>query len=449
MPMLDGVRKIAIWGFGREGQAAHSFVRDNYPNAELTILNDTPIPNAPDAAGQLQIIYGDQVPSALRSASFEVVIKSPGISLYRPEVIEAKRNGVRFTSVTNLWFEQNTDAKTVVVTGTKGKSTTSRLLHHLLSASGMDVAMIGNVGIPALGNSAGRDWTVLELSSYQIADLAYGPNIAIITNLYPEHAPWHGGVEQYFRDKLRILSLDGRTQAVCNYADMRLRETLGKTAQVCWFNAETGFRVHQNNLYFNEQLVECYGFPLKGSHNLSNLAAACTVADLIGLENYRRAVDARSFKQLAHRLEEFRVGPDLLCIDDSISTVPEATIAALEAYPNHDIALLLGGWDRGQDYASLLGLLPQTRVKYLILLPPNGERIFGEISQKPLPIDVVRADNLEHAVTLAFRRVSREDLVLLSPAAPSFGEFRDFEDRGRAFKALCAKHAALITSHVM
>ena len=202
--------------------------------------------------------------------------------------------------------------------------------------------------------------------------------------------------------------------------------------------------MHDGRLYFDDQAVDCSGFPLKGSHNLSNLAAACTVADMVGAASYRHVIDARSFEQLSHRLEEFRVGPGLLCIDDSISTVPEATIAALEAYPDQRVVLLLGGWDRGQDYSTLFARLPQFRVKCLILLPPNGERINAEISQTGVPACTVKARNLEHAITEAFARVTRHDLVLLSPAAPSFGEFRDFEERGRAFKALCAKASAAL-----
>lgn len=441
MPILSGARHIGIWGFGREGQAAYRFLRNNYPGLEITILNDAPLPDA--GQENLRVIHGDELPSAVRSGAFEIIIKSPAVSLYRPEIIDAGKAGTRFTSVTNLWFEQNQDARTVVVTGTKGKSTTARLLHHLLKMSGLDTALMGNVGIPALGTPAGRDWTVIELSSYQIADLVYGPTIAVVTNLYPEHAPWHGSVDQYFRDKLRIVSLQKRTLAVCNYADVRLRQKLGDKAGMQWFNADTGFRVHGGRLNFDDRPVDYSGF-LKGSHNLSNVAAACTVADVIGITDFRNAVDIRSFQQLPHRLEEFRVGPGLLCIDDSISTVPESTIAALEAYPDRNIALLLGGWDRGQDYSALFALLRVSRVKCLILLPPNGERIRAEISRISMPFGVVNANSLEHAVTEAFMRVTRDDIVMLSPAAASFGEFRNFEERGQAFKALCASHAALI-----
>ena len=434
MRILDGARQVAIWGFGREGRAAFDFLRKTHPDIALTILNDTPLSEPP--TGDAPVIHGAAVAAAIRSARFDIVVKSPGVSLYRPEISDAKAAGVRFTSATNLWFEQNPGAKTIAVTGTKGKSTTARLLHHILEKAGLDVSLIGNVGTAALGQTPGRDYTVMELSSYQIADLEFAPDIAVVTNLFPEHAPWHDGVEQYFRDKLRILDIGGKTQAVCNYANVRLRERMAGRTDIVWFNRDEGFCVRDGGLFFDGAAVDCSGFPLKGEHNLSNLAAACTAADLAGVPAVRRAVDVRDFRQLDHRLQEFRVG-DILCVDDSISTVPEATMAALQAYPDRDTILLLGGAERGQDYGELFALLPQTRVRAVFLLPPIGERIFTQMSGQPLSFALQRAPNLKDAVGQAFRRVPANGLILLSPGAPSFGEFRDFEERGRNFRAAC------------
>jgi UDP-N-acetylmuramoylalanine--D-glutamate ligase len=439
MRILAGARHVAIWGFGREGRATFDFLRENHPDIDLAILNDTPLGQPPDAS----VIQGDAAAAAIRSGRFDVVVKSPGISLYRPEIADAKAAGTRFTSATNLWFEQNPQAKTIAVTGTKGKSTTARLLQCILQKAGLDVALMGNVGTAALGHAPGRDYTVMELSSYQIADLDYAPDIAVITNLFPEHAPWHGGAEQYFRDKLRILNIGAKTRAVCNHANARLRERVAARADIVWFNRADGFCARDGGLFFDGAPVDCNGFPLKGEHNLGNLAAACAVADLAGVPAVRRAVDLRDFKQLDHRLQEFRAG-NILCVDDSIATVPQATTAALGAYPDRDTILLLGGAERGQDFGELFALLPQTRVRAVILLPPIGERIFAQMSGQPLSFALLRAANLKDAVEQAFRRVSANGLILLSPGAPSFGEFRDFEERGRSFRATCEECAGRI-----
>jgi UDP-N-acetylmuramoyl-L-alanine---L-glutamate ligase len=438
MRILDGARHVAIWGFGREGRAAYEFLRRSHPDIALTILNDTPLPEP--AAADVAVILGDAVGTAIRSGRFDVVVKSPGVSLYRAEISDAKAVGVRFTSATSLWFEQNPTARTIAVTGTKGKSTTARLLHFILDRAGLDVRLMGNVGTAALGQPPGRDYTIMELSSYQIADLDCAPDIAVVTNLFPEHAPWHGGTEQYFRDKLRILDIADKTKGVCNYANARLRERVA-SRDVVWFNRADGFCAREGRLFFDGAPVECADFPLKGEHNLGNLAAACAAANRVGVSAVRRAVDVRDFKQLDHRLQEFRVC-DILCVDDSIATVPEATMAALHAYPGRDTILLLGGAERGQDFGELFAFLPRSRVRAVILLPPIGERVHAQMSGQSFPFALLRATNLKDAVEKAFLRVSENGLILLSPGAPSFGEFRDFEERGRRFRACCEEYAA-------
>jgi UDP-N-acetylmuramoylalanine--D-glutamate ligase len=209
--------EAAIWGYGREGQAALAHLKETRPDLTLVILNDTPISDAP--AG-LECLTGDAAKEALISGRFALVVKSPGISLYRPEIAQAKDKGTRFTSGTNLWFEAHPNARTIAVTGTKGKSTVSRLIHHLLVKGGYDAKLLGNVGVAALSEKPARDWTVFELSSYQLADFNHAADIGVLTNLYPEHAPWHGGVEPYYRDKLNIFR-DAKTLAIANRAEHR------------------------------------------------------------------------------------------------------------------------------------------------------------------------------------------------------------------------------------
>src|SRR5262245_61323373 len=278
---LRGARRVAIWGFGIEGKAVFEYLGKHFPDVQLAVLSDHPLPQTDvdwigKASGKpVSLIHGGALPTAMQSGDFDLIVKSPGVSLYRPEVATAQRRGIAITSATNLWFEQNSGAKTVVVTGTKGKSTTARLLHHLLIQAGVDTLLLGNVGIAALGHDAGRACAVLELSSYQIADLAYAPDLAVVTNLFPAHAPWHGGVENYFRDKLRVLSLGAATRRVCNFADARLRAAC-EGMSVDWFNSPVGYAVKDGALLYDGEPVECVGSPLKGEHNLENLAAACT-----------------------------------------------------------------------------------------------------------------------------------------------------------------------------
>ena len=229
--------EAAIWGYGREGQAALEHLKDKRPDLTLVILNDTPIRDAP---ADIEILTGDAAKDALTSGRFALVVKSPGISLYRPEIAQAKAKGTRFTSGTNLWFEAHPEARTIAVTGTKGKSTVSRLIHHLLVKGGFDAKLLGNVGVAALGEQPARDWTVFELSSYQLADFDHAANIGVLTNLYPEHAPWHGGVEPYYRDKLNIFRAP-TTLAIANRAHEEVFARVKTRYNRVWFNDARGF----------------------------------------------------------------------------------------------------------------------------------------------------------------------------------------------------------------
>ena len=424
--------EAAIWGYGREGQAAFDHLRKTRPDLTLVILNDTPLADVPDG---VEVLTGEAAQSALQSGRFSLVVKSPGISLYRPEITEAKTKGTRFTSGTNLWFEAHPEARTIAVTGTKGKSTVSRLIHHLLVQGGFEAKLLGNVGVAALNEKPARDWTVFELSSYQLADFNHGADIGVLTNLYPEHAPWHGGVEPYYRDKLNIFR-DTKTHAIANRAHQEVFARVKSRANLTWFNEESGFHEKSGKLFFGPREVPVTNFALRGAHNIANLAAACTAAEQAGVKGLRERVDMKGFEQLAHRLEEF-VARGITCVDDSISTVPQATLAALAAYATREIVLIAGGSDRGQEYDELADALMRAKITALILLPVTGVRLREALQKRGASFTLVDAHKVAEAVVQAFAHVPKDGVVLLSPAAPSFEEFKNFEERGKAFKAAC------------
>ena len=430
--------EAAIWGYGREGQAALAHLKETRPDLKLVILNDTPISDAP--AG-LECLTGDAAKDALISGRFALVVKSPGISLYQPEIAQAKAKGTRFTSGTNLWFEAHPNARTIAVTGTKGKSTVSRLIHHLLVKGGYDAKLLGNVGVAALNEKPARDWTVFELSSYQLADFDHAAEIGVLTNLYPEHAPWHGGVEAYYRDKLNIFR-DAKTLAIANRAHRDVFAHVKDRANLIWFNDEAGFYEKGGKLFFGTHEVRVENFALRGAHNVANLAAACTAADQAGVKGLRERVDMAGFEQLAHRLEEF-TARGITCVDDSISTVPQATLAALAAYASRPVVLIAGGSDRGQDYEELADELMRAKMAALILLPVTGARLRAALAKRGASFPMIDAGKLAEAVTQAFAHVPKDGVVLLSPAAPSFEEFKNFEERGEAFKAAASLSPSL------
>ncbi|MEQ1696166.1 MAG: UDP-N-acetylmuramoyl-L-alanine--D-glutamate ligase [Hyphomicrobiaceae bacterium] len=440
MATLSKARKVAIWGIGREGKQAIAYVRERCPDVVITAIDDKALGPIVDVSVDA-VLSGESGCQALARGQFDVVIKSPGVSLYRPEIEGAVANGTVITSATNLWFEDNPTARTVIVTGTKGKSTTTRLLAHLLQSEGADVAVLGNVGSPPLGQHPGRDFTVFELSSYQLADFAYCPTLMVLTNLYKEHVPWHGSVERYFLDKLQTAKRNSRLPLVANAQDANTVTYLKGRRNTVWYNVESGYHSSEGQLLFGTTAIPVKESPLKGEHNLSNLAAAATAFNDLTGKTWREdaPIDLCSFRQLDHRMQEFDIGGGVLCVNDSIATVPEATLAVLQTYPNRPKILLLGGSDRQQDYGPLLKKLPELGIKALCLLPDTGARIADQLERAgntiPVRSCITLADAVSHAVSIS----TSGDIILLSPAAPSFTQFKNFEERGKSFMDLCSR----------
>jgi len=267
----------------------------------------------------------------------------------------------------------------------------------------------------------------------------------MVTNLYVDHTPWHGSVAQYHHDKLRLLH-DPRTRAVLNAGSDKLVAALSGRANAVWYGETTGFHARDGRLFCGAQEIEVANFPLRGAHNLENLAGVCALLDVLGVEGVRQRVDLAGFAQLRHRQEEFRSADGRLCVNDSISTVPEATLVALRAYGDAKIVLFLGGADRGQDHGELLAFLAQHPPALLVLLPDTGARIAQEMREQEAqeatqghgwPFPVIAAASLAQGVATARAQAPADAIFLLSPAAPSFGHFRDFEARGDSFIELC------------
>jgi UDP-N-acetylmuramoylalanine--D-glutamate ligase len=433
--------KTAILGLGREGRAAWRFLRARYPEMELTLIDEGSV----DASvGGLLSDRDHLVHRPLSSADLErygILVRSPGISPYRECLRRAAEAGVIITTPSNLWFAGHSDQKTVCVTGTKGKSTTSALLAHVLRQCGFSVRLAGNIGRPLLDcDDHDVDWWVIELSSYQLADLRATPSLAVMLNLSPEHLDWHGDAETYRRDKLRLAALAGENPVVCNAADPELRSALTDRRNVIWFNTNGSIRVEGRQLFEGDRAIPVTvpeGLP--GSHNLSNLAAVLTVAGVIGVDVVRAAAEVASFRPLPHRLQVLGSRDGVLWVNDSISSTPVATVAALETFAGRPVTLIVGGLDRGLEWTPYLPAFAHRTPFAVIAMPDSGQRIVAELGAGEIrPVGGFHeAADLAAAVELARRVSPRGAVVLLSPGAPSFPRFRDYRDRGRQFAACC------------
>ena len=423
-------QKIAIWGYGVEGQATVGYLNNHLPELKLTVLCPGKEADAAD------VRFNHQTVTAELLNQFDVVIKSPGISPYQTAVQDSQ---TEIISASALWFsnELNRGDKRptiIAITGTKGKSTASYLLHQALQAYGLRVVIAGNFGTPLIACDRDYDVIVLETSSYQAQDGAIQADIAVLLNLYSEHLDWHGDDNQYHRDKWHLMKT--AQQAVLNVSDknsQRLQQD-SPAKTVTYFNQLSGFYVLDGVLMFQDKaLLSTAGWSLRGVHNLHNLAAVLTVLKVLDLD-VKPALNAiKKCSPLPHRLQSLGAFKGVHVINDSIASTPHASWAALQTCPAQRTVLLLGGYERGVDWHWFAEKIADKPPKKIIGSGANGQRILQTLQSHNDIMDCEYIASLEQAVKKAFSLTQPGDYLLLSPGAPSFDAFRDYQDRGQQF----------------
>ncbi|MDO8482417.1 MAG: UDP-N-acetylmuramoyl-L-alanine--D-glutamate ligase [bacterium] len=398
-------KKIAILGFGIEGQATLRFLKHHFPHKEICIADQK---DGPDYLEKLK--------------GYDVVIKTAGM----PKRLVNQA----YTTATNIFFA-NSRGTIIGVTGSKGKSTTASLIYEMLKGGGLDVKLVGNIGMPMLDElrtpeSSGRFY-VCELSSYQLEDLNYSPHIGVFINFFPDHLDYHGGLDRYFEAKKNIVAhATSKDYFVFNSDYDRLvrlsRETRAQAVPLT------------NVLPFSENAV-----PLLGKHNVLNIRAAVTVARLVGISDTAIEKAVRGFKPLPHRLENVGTFKDVTFYDDAISTTPESTIAALEALATSRGrvgTIFLGGTDRGYDFSTLTRTLVAKGVRHVVLFPESGARILEALRQTSggESIEVFQTRDMRDAVAFAYQKTVSGAICLLSTASPSYSLWKNFEEKGTLFQ---------------
>ncbi len=459
---LEGQR-VALWGWGREGRAAYRAIRAALPALPLALFCTPSEVDDAQALGDAQLEI-DTRTDAGRLSAFDIVIKSPGISPYRPDAAEATVRGTRFVGGTALWFAQHAGpdgiaARTVCVTGTKGKSTTTALLAHLLRSGGHVTALAGNIGLPLLElpeHPVPEAW-VIELSSYQTGDVADSgtrPDIAVVTNIFPEHLDWHGSQTRYVEDKLRlvtgarpriaVLNADDPTVAALGHA---IQADPASTTAVRWYGTRDGWYLRGDVLWRGAvEVLDTAGLPLPGRHNRGNLCAVLTAIEALGHDAVALAPNAVHFQPLPHRLQVLGERDGVTYVNDSISTTPFATLAALDCHRDRPVALLVGGHDRGVDWAEFARDVGTRAPAVIVTMGANGPRIHAELEAVGGDIKLLAANDLADAVVKARQSLPAGGVVLLSPGAPSFGPYRDYVERGRHFASIAGFDPDTISS---
>jgi len=412
-------RNIAIWGFGVEGQATAAYL-------SLHKIDFKVLCQAHETDAQYHCIT-DEVDQKCLNA-FDVIIKSPGISPYTDLVATCT---AQFTSPTALWFANEKDCFVIAVTGTKGKSTTVSLLAHILKHSGKSVNLLGNIGQALISSSSNYDYIILEASSYQTYDGHIKADIALVNNLFPEHLDWHHGEENYYKDKLKIL--DGAVVKVINAANDKLKKCV-TGEDVVYFNSKESFYVQDETLMYQQQsILKLYEINLIGVHNLQNIGAALTVCMQLQLEMQTCINAVKSFIPLPHRLQNLgKIGKHFV-INDSIATTAEATLAAMQTQDLDRTTLLVGGFDRGNDWASFAKSIKHNPPYLLILSGANSQDIYQHLKDIEAKLDFILCDTLKDAIFQAQSRTPKNHTLLLSPGAPSFDQFSSYIKRGEFF----------------
>jgi UDP-N-acetylmuramoylalanine--D-glutamate ligase len=423
--------KVGVWGLGVEGTAAIARLHD---------LGVTPVlvDDAPAADREGVAVHRTDADGLDLLAACEVVVKSPGISRYRDDVRALEAGGVAVVGGVGLWMEEVDRARVVGITGTKGKSTTTSILGHLLRRVGRSCFMGGNLGVPpfAAHLDGAPDYWVVELSSYQVMDLASAPAVVVVTSLHPDHLNWHGGsLDRYYEDKLSLCRLPGAQVTVVDgtSAELRARRSL-LGPEVRWVLPP-------------EDPAHAWSaaLGLRGAHNARNAALARQALVELGIDeagdDRRLAEAAAGFESLPSRLTSLGSVDGIEFVDDSLSTNVLPTIAAVESFADRALVLIVGGFDRGIDYDELASALDARTEPTLVLgIPDNGERIVQRIEElnRSTKVDTSVAPSVEAATMTGHRWLRARGatgVVLLSPAAASFGRFGSYRERAEAFAA--------------
>jgi UDP-N-acetylmuramoyl-L-alanine---L-glutamate ligase len=428
--------RVAIWGFAREGRASLAMLRERFPHKLLTVFcneREAAELRKSSAATSTEIITTAADANAL--SRFDVVIKSPGISAYKSPYPQAVEAGVRFTSGTALWFAEHPEAKTICVTGTKGKSTVAALIAHLLRKSGQCVALAGNIGMPMLellDPPRLPAWWVIELSSFQTRDFDGAPTVAVVNNLYQEHLDWHESLQNYVADKLKIVA---RAESVVVAAQPDLIAATSHCAKRSVIGNDDGWHVRGDAIFSGStRVLDLDLIPLPGFHNAQNVCAALAALDAAGENAIALAQHVSSFKPLPHRLQLLGERDGLGYVNDSISTTPYASVEALRSLSTGDVTILVGGFDRGVDWRIFVDYVATHPPQGIVTMGANGDAIARALDGRN--VVARRSGSLAEAVRNAQTMTPRGGTIVLSPGAPSFDQFRDYAQRGREFARL-------------
>ncbi|MBP3256278.1 MAG: UDP-N-acetylmuramoyl-L-alanine--D-glutamate ligase [Clostridia bacterium] len=428
-------KKILILGFGREGQSTYKVIREYLPEQKIFIadlkenfeINFEILKEEKNA----EYISGKGYLDNLNN--YDIIMKSPGISFVGVEVDKEK-----IKSQLELLLEFF-NIFTIGVTGTKGKSTTSSLIYKVLKDQNIDTMLLGNIGIPVfdfIDDIKENQKIVLEMSSHQLEFMKNSPNISILTNIFPEHLDHYESFEKYAEAKCNIFKYQKEEDSFIYNIDNEnsvnfVKDVKSNKYTVSLRDSEADVYLKDGKVYFENEVIYSKDEPRKllGDYNLNNIMYVLVVSKILNLDLNKTIKSISEFETLPHRLEFVGKYNDISYYDNSIATIPAATIEAVKALKSVD-TLIIGGMDRGVDYTDLINFLNKSVVRNIICMPITGHDIAKKITNQ----NTYNVENLFDAVKIAKEVTKKEGICLLSPAAASYGFFKNFEERGDMFQ---------------
>ena len=447
-------KKLAILGFGREGTSSYHLIRRIFPENKIAIFDrNEDITLIPFLKGDLNCTIYSGKNYLENLVNYDFIIKSPGISYKEISGISFK--GI-ISSQTDI-FLSCFSSQVIGITGTKGKSTTSSLFLHILKESGYDVVFVGNIGIPPfdeLDKIKDNTYIVYELSSHQLESVNHSPHISIILNIFQEHLDHYKSYDDYQKAKMNIGKFQKRddffiynadnSEIVKHLNELDYKGTLlpfssvNNVSEGCFCNEKLieinlkNKKHYKYKTYFERKLI--------GQHNLMNIAVSIMACKIIGIGDDSIFNAIATFKGLPHRLEYVGCFNKKHYYNDSIATIPEAATEAVKTLDNID-TLITGGFDRGIDYQSYAEFLSHTSIRIMIFMGDAGKKVYDLLSSLKHDKTLFYFTGFDEAIIKAIAITKEDSICLLSPAAASYGMFKNFEERGKRFIELILQYA--------
>lgn len=425
--------KIAILGFGSQGAAALEYWSS--PGNEITICDaNTELAPPENAKSKLGADYLQALDE------FDLIVRSP--SIHPRDILAASPEvETKITTVTNEFFKVCPTQNIIGVTGTKGKGTTSTLITKMLEATGKRVHLGGNIGTPPLemlkNDIQADDWVVLELANFQLIDLKYSPKLAVCLMIASEHQDWHTDFEEYVTAKQQLFRWQKPEDTAIYFGpDENSQKVVGVSAgkKIPYFKEPGAFVENDTIMIANQSIAKTSEIKLLGKHNWQNVCAATTAVWQIMQDVEAIHSVITSFSGMEYRLELIREVNDVKYYNDSFGTTPETAIVAIEAFKEPKV-LILGGSDKGADFAALAETIKKNNVRYAIIIGVTGPKIADALDQAEatVPYSVHDSITMSDVVKLAQQKSQSGDIVLLSTGCASFGLFKNYKDRGDQF----------------